>query len=314
MAPIPIYSQSPLSAAKPDGVTPKTDSGSNNNAGRYVPETPTKTRPLAAGAGGPPPPQPGAIPTLPQPTGSIQSPSNYGQYAPPPPATTSAASSASGRTSNYTPPPPQPGAVPVPPSTAGSNYFQAGQPPAPPTTTAAAVLPPPPRAGETLASTGLLNKQAQPAPPTTTMPPQMGMPPVTDAPYPGAARGTSTGYPGIPQPTGLAQGLAMGQQQEQQHINLDHPPGYVQDAYAAEMTGSQRAAAAQVGTSSGGGGGGLSSYHSSSAFNNNNYSSSTFDDVEGEGLWDAAKKLAASAGQKLSEAETEVWRRINSKD
>lgn len=144
------------------------------------------------------------------------------------------------------------------------------------------------------------------------MPPQMGMPPLTASPYPSAARGTqvqnSASYPGIPQPTGLAQGLAMGDRQQQQHTSLDHPPGYVQDTYAAEMTSSQRAAAAQVGHGSGGG---LSSYHSSSGFNNNH---STFGDDDGEGLWDAAKKLAASAGERLSAAETEVWRRINKQE
>ncbi|ERS97224.1 hypothetical protein HMPREF1624_06555 [Sporothrix schenckii ATCC 58251] len=326
MAPIPIYSKSPISAAKADGVTPKTESGadSNSRAGRYAPETPTKTSPLSARAGGPPPPQPGAVPSLPQPTGAGQSPSYRGQYAPPPPATTSAVGSSSRPSTNYTPPPPQPGAVPVPPSTAGANnYVRAGTSPGPPTTTAAAVLPPPPRAGESLASTGILSAQTQTQTqtqqaqqPTSTMslPPQMGIAPLTASPYPSAARGTSTAttqgaaYGGMPQPTGLAQGLAMGEQQERQQINLNHPPGYVQDPYAAEMTGSQRATAAQVGTS-GGGNGGLSSYHSNSAFNSSNRS--TFDDGNGEGLWDAAKKFAVSAGERLSAAETEVWRRIN---
>ncbi|CAK7238194.1 hypothetical protein SEUCBS140593_010420 [Sporothrix eucalyptigena] len=298
MAPIPIYSQSPISAAKPSGVTPKTEGvAQNQNEGRAAQETPTKTRPLAAGAV-PPPPQPGAAPSLPQPTGASQNP-----YAPPAPATTAPVTNT--RTSSYSPAPPQPGAAPVPPVTAGASpHYQQSPPPA--TTTATAVLPPPPRNGETLASTGIFNAPA--APPTTAMPTQMGMPPLSRSPYPASARGTSTatqpGYPGIPQPTGLAQGLAMG---EQQQTSLDHPPGYVQNAYAAEMTSSQREAA-QLANS------GLSSYHidRNSAIDSRSYSSgATFDDDESESIWNAAKKLASNAGERLSAAETEVWKYIN---
>ncbi|CAK7236376.1 hypothetical protein SCUCBS95973_009586 [Sporothrix curviconia] len=298
MAPIPIYSQSPISAAKPSGVTPQT-TGILQSGNKAAPETPTKTRPSAV-ASGPPPPQPGAVPSLPQPTGTGHNP-----YAPPPPATTTPATNT--RTSSYSPAPPQPGAAPVPPTTAAASpYYQ--QPPPPATITAAAVLPPPPRNGETLASTSILGPP--PAPATTTMPPQMGMPPLSASPYPASSRGTATsvqpGYPGIPQPTGLAQGLAMN---EQQQSNLDHPPGYVQNAYAAEMTSSQREAA-QLANS------GLSSYHGSrnNAIDSRNYSNSaTFDD-EPEGIWDAAKKLAWSAGERLSAAETEVWKRINKQE
>ena len=34
-------------------------------------------------------------------------------------------------------------------------------------------------------------------------------------------------------------------------------------------------------------------------------------DTGEEGMWDTAKKWVQSAGEKISEAEAEVWRRIN---
>ncbi|CAK7268619.1 hypothetical protein SEPCBS57363_003185 [Sporothrix epigloea] len=292
MAPIPIYSQSPISAAKPSGITPQTE-GIAQNDNRAQQETPTKTRPLVAGAG-PPPPQPGAVPSLAKPTGAGQN-----SYAPPLPATT---------TRSYSPAPPQPGAAAVPPSTAGAYpYYKQTPPPA--TTTAAAVLPPPPRVGETLASTGILDRPTAPA--TTTMPPQMGMPPLAASPYPATTRGTATynqsDSPGTLQTQGYAQGLATN---EQQQTGFDHPPGYIQNTFATELTSSRRGA--NVASS------GLSSYHNSrnNVIDNGSYNSgATFGDgEESEGIWDAAKKLAWSAGERLSAAETEVWKLINKEE
>ena len=40
-------------------------------------------------------------------------------------------------------------------------------------------------------------------------------------------------------------------------------------------------------------------------------SGNLFDTSEGDGIWDTAKKWAKVAGEKASEAEREVWRRIN---
>lgn len=90
MPPIPVYTQSPITAAKPSGVTPKTaspdDNNDNSNAAptpttkqtklpRYAPvqPPPTTTTPNDAN---PPPPQPGAVPRLPAVTSTS---------APPPP-------------------------------------------------------------------------------------------------------------------------------------------------------------------------------------------------------------------------------------
>lgn len=111
MPPIPIHTSSPIVAAKPDGVTPKTAESGDTGAPSNVPasnEVPTSTYPAA---------QPGARPSMPAPTGAPQAPASIQ-----PTPTRAAADSG--------PPAPQPGAVPEPPS--GSHP------------------PPPPKTGETL--------------------------------------------------------------------------------------------------------------------------------------------------------------------
>ncbi|RGP67781.1 hypothetical protein FLONG3_8400 [Fusarium longipes] len=111
MPPIPIHTSSPIVAAKPSGVTPKTAEPGDPVAPSEVPasnEVPTSTYPAA---------QPGARPSIPAPTGVPQA------FAPIQPTPTRT-------TMDSSPPAPQPGAVPEPPS--GSQ------------------LPAPPKAGETL--------------------------------------------------------------------------------------------------------------------------------------------------------------------
>ncbi|KAM5351263.1 hypothetical protein ACJ41O_003986 [Fusarium nematophilum] len=102
MPPIPIYRSSPITAAKPSGITPKTARPEDREKSTGVPQsvdTPTSTYPAA---------QPEARPSLPAPTRAPQ-------LAQPTPTRTAAESS---------PPAPQPGAVPIPPS--------GGHPPPPP--------------------------------------------------------------------------------------------------------------------------------------------------------------------------------------
>lgn len=98
MPPIPIHSSSPITAAKPSGVTPQTAQAAD------VP--PSKTEPLKptpVSAYQPyPPAQPGARPSLPAPTGAVSS-STYPEPTP------------TRRMSDMSPPAPQPGAVPPPP-------------------------------------------------------------------------------------------------------------------------------------------------------------------------------------------------------
>ncbi|CAJ0553497.1 Ff.00g120090.m01.CDS01 [Fusarium sp. VM40] len=113
MPPIPIHTESPITAEKPSGITPKTAHSDNPAASAAAPasnEVPTSTYPVA---------QPGARPSMPAPTGAPQPPNIQ-----PTPTRTVA---------DPSPPAPQPGAVPEP---------QTGS-----------YLPPPPKVGETLRDT-----------------------------------------------------------------------------------------------------------------------------------------------------------------
>lgn len=79
---------------------------------------------------------------------------------------------------------------------------------------------------------------------------------------------------------------------------LEHPPGYQQNAYAGEMDRYQRARQDALeaeerrrrsGSLVGGG-----------------------DGAAGEGgVWGSAKKALLAAGEKIADAETEVWKRLN---
>ncbi|KAI1426153.1 hypothetical protein F5Y12DRAFT_713392 [Xylaria sp. FL1777] len=120
MAPIPVYTNSPITAAKPDGVTPKTASGTDASCKTKTTKasSPTSTYTPAAYAAA----QPGAVPALPTATSSV-----FTSPLRPTPTTSMA---------NARPAPPQPGSVPVsgvpPPPKAGEKY----QPPTQtPTTT-----------------------------------------------------------------------------------------------------------------------------------------------------------------------------------
>ncbi|KAI0602871.1 hypothetical protein F4775DRAFT_587404 [Biscogniauxia sp. FL1348] len=107
MAPIPVYTDSPISAAKPSGVTPKTDAPAEQ-----PPSTaprPTAASPTAPTQASYPQARPGAAPSLPTPT---------------PTYTATAAD----------PAPPQPGPVPVsvpPPPRVGEKYQHPQPTPAP---------------------------------------------------------------------------------------------------------------------------------------------------------------------------------------
>jgi hypothetical protein len=116
MAPIPIYTKSPINAAKADGVTPQTAAPSE----KPQQETPTTT---TAQQGGYPAAQPGAVPTLPAVTQT--------HYVPVQATPTSSLNSQG-------PPPPQPGAAPIAP---GATAPPTAYGPPPPTITAPARLP-----------------------------------------------------------------------------------------------------------------------------------------------------------------------------
>ena len=93
-------------------------------------------------------------------------------------------------------------------------------------------------------------------------------------------------------------------------LSLDHPPGYVQNRHATDMTAEQRLAAQKEEASNrsrqesvlgyagpgGGGGGGLNNGGDTAA-----------------GIWEGAKSLAGQVGQKAGELHGEIWDRINNK-
>ncbi|KAI1417510.1 hypothetical protein F5Y13DRAFT_151168 [Hypoxylon sp. FL1857] len=112
MAPIPVYTDSPIAASKPSGVTPQTAQPSSNSK-----PTASRTSPTLPNQASYPSAQPGAAPSLPTPTAAASQ-----AYMPPQPT----------QAYNHDgPPPPQPGAVPVPFTAAKTN-----------------IPPPPPRVGE----------------------------------------------------------------------------------------------------------------------------------------------------------------------
>jgi hypothetical protein len=201
MPPIPIYTQSPINAAKAAGVTPKTPAVENAISGgkpSALATTTTTTQyhqayPLA---------QPGATPSLPNPTGIAQN-QQCGAMQPTPT-----------RKQLEGPPRPQPGAVPIPPGVQSRG-------------------PPPPRATESPLIPDKGSAAVSQAPP---YPPQMFIPAPT-APY--SQRGTSTATGPGPvrhsQPNTLvgpsgSSGLV---------DSMSHPPGYLN---ASEFSNHQRAA------------------------------------------------------------------------
>lgn len=82
---------------------------------------------------------------------------------------------------------------------------------------------------------------------------------------------------------------------------LDHPVGYQQNANAAEMTSSQREATHQSAVAG-------DTAYGGSVFGRDGTSGGVGDE---EGLLGIAKKWALAAGDKLSAAEQEVWKRLS---
>ncbi|KFY64128.1 hypothetical protein V497_01830 [Pseudogymnoascus sp. VKM F-4516 (FW-969)] len=162
MSGIPVYTQSPITAAKADGVTPQTagpETSTKSSAPASKPATttavPSTTSPYA--------PQPGQ-PAVPAPTGSLGPSTGPANNYTPSPTT---------KTADQGPPAPQPGAVPTAPGRAKSP------------------LPPPPKVGEKYTP-------PEPAPQTTSppYPPQMGFAPPANQYQPTATASQPSGnYP-----------------------------------------------------------------------------------------------------------------------
>ncbi|KAJ4411694.1 hypothetical protein N0V85_003801 [Neurospora sp. IMI 360204] len=262
MPPINLHTHSPINAAKasdakdPKTATPEAQSQSGTVPNANPDPQPTGTATLnqatptyLASDRTPPPPQPGAVPSLPAQTGTGTAttthlpPQPSSQYYPGGPA-------APAPSGPITSPPHQ---MSIPPPTASYNYSQRG------TSTTTGTVPPPP---------------------TRTLPTYL----------PGA----SPAELGLRSRPGAGSGFGSGGGGD-----LSHPPGYQQDAMASDMNQAQRAAHEYAashgghghGHGGGGGGGGGD---------------------DDEGVWNSAKKWIQDAGAKVAEAESEVWKKINS--
>jgi hypothetical protein len=289
MSGITIHTSSPITAAKPSGITPQTVSSEGqplSAAPARNSSTPTTTttssstyQPSYRQAA------PGQAPT-PAPTSSVSRPAQQPTATP---TMTSTTSSYDG------PPAPQPGPTPSPFTRTYS------------TTTS---LPPPPKAGEKPQPAEYYTRERSPAP-TRSYPPQASIPPPASHSF-GQPPGSTTSTTNVPSypysspnpmfgtqshaqapPTHTAPLGVQGVGADPRRPSFEHPPGYVQNPYASAQQYNQRNESPSLGYSVG------------SSYNNGVH------DGEGLSLWDTAKSWAKSAGEKASQVETDIWRRIN---
>lgn len=242
MSGIPIYTQSPINAAKPSGVTPQTAAPqAQSRSQNPAPATTTSTS-----ASTYPPAQPSAV-SYPGPTAAPRV--AQATLLQPTPTT---------RVDDEGPPPPQPGNLPMP--------FNRKS------------IAPPPKAGERYRP----QETAPVLAPGTEQPHQMGIPPPTHGIQPLRSSTSTTTTASASYPIAIP---------SEPRRSLEHPVGYQQNVYASELTSDQRRAQeanmSQIGA------------HTTSK------------NLEGVDFLNTAKKWAQQAGEKLSEAEAEVWRRIN---
>ena len=142
----------------------------------------------------------------------------------------------------------------------------------------------------------------------------MAIPPPT-APYPAQQHGTYTGSAGQHAPTSTST-TAYGGGGAQ---NLQHPPGYVQNAgasaqldrYQQRSNDSSGYGYGYGGEEGSGQGQGHGQHQNQSSFFGGGGGSGGGSGEGGSAVWDTAKKWAQATGQKLADAESEVWRRIN---
>jgi len=256
MSGIPVYTNSPINAAKASGPTSQTAAPPTQSTPVAPSSNVATTTATPSSTSSYPAAQPGA-PAVPAPTAAVK------RYAPVQPTPTVKTDDG--------PPAPQPGAFPTPTQSLRSN------------------LPPPPKAGETF----------NPPPQTTTAqtyPPQMSIPPPTTAygaQQPASSTSTtnapSSSYP-VPLPS---------EDYGAPRRSLEHPPGYAQNPYASNFSADQRRAQEAQDTPS------LGSYGSESK------STTAAFGVDPESVWNTAKKWAQTAGEKISEAEADIWKKVN---
>ena len=188
--------------------------------------------------------------------------------------------------STYGPPAPQPGTAPAPAAS---------------TTIAKPSLPPPPKAGEKPMP---LEYYAPVHPTPTTVPPyppQMAQSPLGSYPS-GVPPGSTTFFaePLFPHPAAPIT-LPAASAGSPARASLEHPPGYIQNPYASDMTPAQRLAAAQQENDS--------NTSPSLGFTDNAKSNAGF--VEEESAWSMASKWAKKKGEQASELHGQVWEKID---
>ena len=179
----------------------------------------------------------------------------------------------------------------------GPSYPQLGAVPAaiPPTTTAKPSLPPPPKAGETLrAHEHHVASQALPTPPQMS---QSSLEPGPDRVTPTKLTSSSTAAPSTNLPTSTTSST---------QLNLEHPPGYVQNPYASDMTPDQRFAAEHEGEKRSG--------TSPLLGYNDNVRKRADSMLDGDGsVVEAAVKWGKEKGKQLGEFHQTVWDSIGRK-
>lgn len=302
---IEIHTASPISPAKATAITPRTSALSPSP---YMPATAaTSTTPSINTTADPPPPQPQQQPSgLPTPT----IPSSFSTASPPPTQT------------QHAPPPPQPFALPTP-------FIPKSRTPSP-----RREIPPPPKVGEkpkpaayySPTPTPTYFQSSQPFSPHTGLsspmaPRTAGLPPrsVTSVSHNGLLSPQSARLPyNSPLPTPTNTTTAAGDDISTARPSLEHPPGYVQNPYASDMTPEQRFATEQqngagsprLGYVNGG------STARSPGFVMGGLGSPKGSILDGNGgveesIWGVMGGWVKGVGKKMGEVEEEVWKRIN---
>lgn len=265
MSGVPVHTQSPINPAKASGISPQT---------AYVPPNSTASSEATATTTSVTPNYPSAKP---------------GQVAPTPTAT---------RASNphYGPAAPQPGSVPSP-STAKA--------------TSKPTLPPPPKAGELprpseyyRPTQALPSNSVQPLP----YPQQMMLPtPETSKGQPPASTTSTDSQPLFGPSAALLSPSKAGPDSINPSLtfrggsNLEHPPGYIQNPHASDMTPDQRSATEQADRSA-----------TSQAFGRNasmETNNAPFDDSDS--MWEMAKKWAKGASDTVGDYVTEMNEKLS---
>lgn len=193
--------------------------------------------------------------------------------------------------SSNEPPRPQPGAVPAPP----------------PMITAKPTLPPPPKAGEKpqapkhYAPTHSTPAQPQPYPPQMSQP---ALGPGPDGQPPGSITSTlmHSSLPASGPPASLPAST-----ETSARASLEHPPGYVQNPYASDMTPDQRFTREQQQNEN------RSDSIPSLGYNDNAGGKGTTGYGHDESMWDVDKDWGMKKGKQLGDLHEQVWDSIGRK-